>query len=77
MLERICSGIGILSIGNINPLNISVGINNPTNVPNIAAVCVFAVDETNIPNDRDVMINKRLSDKSKNKFPLIGTSSTK
>lgn len=33
-----CKGMGMLSTGNIKPLNINVGINKPTNVPNIAAV---------------------------------------
>ena len=73
----ICNGIGILSIGNINPLNIRVGINNPTSVPNIAAVCVSAIEETNIPSDNDEMMNKVLSAKSKIKFPFTGTSNTK
>ena len=77
ILDTTCKTFGIFSIGNINPLSISVGRNMPTRLTNIAVRWEFVIVEINNPKDNDVMMNNTDSEKSKNRLPLIGSSSTK
>src|SRR6218665_1713709 len=72
----ICKGFGMFSIGNINPLSVTVGRNIPVNQINIA-VCWESVDgEISNPSVSEVMIKRMHSRISSNKLPCIGTPST-
>ena len=75
--EMICMGNGMLSMGNKNPLNINVGRKRPTNETNIATVCVFAIDEINMPRDKEVMMNNIPTASNKIMLPFNGTFNTK
>ena len=70
-------GKGIFSLGNIMPLNNIVGRNNPISDMNIAVCCELVEDDISRPKERQVKVNRMLSQESKSRFPLIGTSRTK
>ena len=77
MLDKNRNGKGMFSMGNINPLSITVGKNIPVNAINIAVCCESVRDEINSPNDKQVIVNKMLSLINNIKLPLIGTPKTK
>src|SRR5688500_12228179 len=56
-LDTICNGNGMFSIGNIEPLSITVGRNMPVSEMNIAVCCELVTEEISNPNERHVMIN--------------------
>ena len=67
-----CRGMGIFSIGNINPLRIMVGsIVTPRDI-NMAVCWVFELIEINNPNANDVKINRRLSAYKSKILPFTG-----
>ncbi len=70
-------GSGIFSIGNMNPLNITVGRNIPIREMNMADCWEAVEEEISNPSDSATRINRILSAKSNGKLPLIGTSNTK
>ena len=67
----------MFSIGNIKPLSMIVGRNIAVNEMNIAVCCELVAADINNPNARQVSVNKMLSNTSKNRLPLTGTSRTK
>jgi hypothetical protein len=77
MLDIILNGNGMFSIGNINPLNMTVGRNIPMREINIADCWEDVEEEINKPNDKATKVNKTLSAKRSDKLPTIGTSKTK
>lgn len=77
MLLMICSGNGILEMGNINPDNIITGSINPAKENIMAVCCDWAMVEIKIPSDSAVMMNKILSNANKSKLPSIGILKTK
>jgi hypothetical protein len=77
MFDITCSGFGMFSMGNMNPLSIRVGKNIPTSEANIAVRCESVIVEISNPNDNDVIMNRTDSEKSNNRLPLMGSSSTK
>ena len=74
ILETICSGSGMLSIGNINPPSNKVGNNNAIREIIWASCWVFVKLLIIRPSETAVMMNNKDSAISKNKLPLIGTS---
>ena len=77
MFETTCNGIGIFSMGNINPLNINVGNIVAIKEISIACCCVFTKMEIKIPINKFVKIKIVLTNNSKIRLPLIGKSSKK
>ena len=73
-LATTCKGGGIFSIGNINPLSITVGNMVPTREMSIAFCCESVIIEINIPIKRFVIMKMTLTIKSRSRFPLIGSS---
>ena len=69
-----CSGMGIFSSGNINPVKSNVGINMPINDMSIAACCDEVAFEIKSPSAKQVSINKQLSKYSNKTLPLNGIS---
>jgi len=67
MFDNNRNGKGMFSMGNINPLSITVGKNIPVNAINMAVCCDAVTDDINNPNDKQVMVNKMLSLISNNK----------
>ena len=63
MLDIICNGKGMFSIGNINPLKIKAGINSPTKEINIATCWESTFTEINKPTTDQTAENDKLSDK--------------
>ncbi len=77
ILEITLNGKGMFSIGNINPLNMTVGRNIPMREINIADCWEAVEEEINNPNDKATSVNKMLSAIKSDKSPTIGTSKTK
>src|SRR5690606_9283150 len=76
MLDTHCRNNGIFAIGNINPLNMTVGSNIPISETNIATCCVFVLMEMKIPNVRQVIMNNALSANNNSQLPSTGIRST-
>jgi hypothetical protein len=77
MFDTTCNGLGIFSIGNMNPLSISVGRNIPTSDTNMAVRCESVMVEISSPSDNDVMMNNTDSENNNQRLPLIGNSRIK
>ena len=75
ILEMICNGTGIFSIGNIKPLKSSVGRNRLIMEVNIAVCCVFAEFDMSIPTESEVIVKRILSAINSIRLPLMGTLS--
>ena len=74
---KACKRTGIFSMGKMNPESNIVG-NMRANMESIIAICCELLTvEINIPNDKAIRINSKLSAKSKNNCPFTGISSTK
>ena len=67
---------GILSIGNIMPLNKVLGINSITADINKAAICVSAIVLINKPKDKPKNIYMADTMKISQRLPEIGTHNT-
>src|SRR5690606_21000576 len=76
MLETHCRNNGIFAIGNINPLNMTVGSNIPISETNIATCCVFVLLETKTPHVRQVIMDNALAASSHSQLHSTGIRST-
>src|SRR5690606_17436922 len=63
-------------MGNMKPLNMTVGSNIPISDTSIATCCVFVLIEMNMPRVKQVMINSALSANSRSQLPSTGTCNT-
>ncbi len=76
-METTCIGIGMFSMGNMNPLSMTVGKNMPINDINMADCWDAVEDEMSKPRESATSINNMLSPTSTGRLQLMGTSSTK
>ena len=77
MLLMICNGNGILEIGKMNPESKITGNISPNSEIIIAVCCESDNVEINIPSAKAQMMNKTLSNASKNRLPSMGILNTK
>lgn len=77
ILLMICKGNGMLEMGKINPERIITGSINPIKDSIIAVCCELETVDINMPKESAVVINKTLSNASRNRFPSTGILNTK
>jgi hypothetical protein len=71
--EMICSGVGMLSIGKMNPERSMVGSIVPIIAPIIATRCDDVRAEISIPSDKVTRMNRNPSANSNRRLPRMGT----